>query len=106
MGSLEQILGMLPGMGKLKQLRHLQPDDRELIRVEAIINSMTPEERRKHTIINASRRKRIAQGSGTSVQEVNKLLKNYGQMKKMLHKLGKSGKGGIRLPRGGIPLPF
>jgi signal recognition particle subunit SRP54 len=106
MGSLEQILGMLPGMGKLKQLRHLQPDDRELIRVEAIINSMTPEERRKHTIINASRRKRIARGSGTSVQEVNKLLKNYGQMKKMLHKLGKSGKGGIRLPRGDMPLPF
>jgi signal recognition particle subunit SRP54 len=106
MGSLEQIWGMLPGMGKLKQLRHLQPDDRELIRVEAIINSMTPEERRKHTIINASRRKRIANGSGTSVQEVNKLLKNYGQMKKMLQKLGKGGKGGIRLPRGGIPLPF
>jgi signal recognition particle subunit SRP54 len=67
---------------------------------------MTPEERRKHTIINASRRKRIAKGSGTSVQEVNKLLKNYGQMKKMLHKLGKGGKGGMRLPRGGIPLPF
>ena len=93
-------------MGKLKQLGHLQPDDNELIRVEAIINSMTPEERRKHTIINASRRKRIAKGSGTSVQEVNKLLKNYGQMKKMLHKLGKGGKGGVHLPRGGIPLPF
>ena len=106
MGSLDQILGMLPGMGKLKQLRHLQPDEGELIRIEAIINSMTPEERRKHTIINASRRRRIAKGSGTSVQDVNKLLKNYGQMKKMLHKLGKSGKGGIRLPRGGMPLPF
>ena len=106
MGSLEQIMGMLPGMGKLKQLRHLQPDDRELIRIEAIINSMTIQERRNHLIINASRRKRIAKGSGTSVQEVNKLIKNYAQMRKMLHKLSKGGKGGIRLPRGGIPLPF
>jgi signal recognition particle subunit SRP54 len=57
-------------------------------------------------IINASRRKRIAKGSGTSVQEVNKLIKNYAQMRKMLHKLTKGGKGGIRLPRGGMPLPF
>jgi signal recognition particle subunit SRP54 len=106
MGSLEQIMGMLPGMGKMKQLRHLQPDDRELIRIEAIINSMTLQERRNHMIINASRRKRIAKGSGTSVQEVNKLIKNYAQMRKMLHKLTKGGKGGIRLPRGGMPLPF
>jgi signal recognition particle subunit SRP54 len=106
MGSLEQIIGMLPGMGKLKQLRHLQPDDRELVRTEAIINSMTKEERRKHTIINASRRRRIARGSGTSVQEVNKLLKNYAQMRKMLQKMTKGGKGGMRFPRGGMPLPF
>jgi signal recognition particle subunit SRP54 len=106
MGSLEQIFAMLPGMGKLKQLRHLQPDDRELMRVEAIINSMTVEERCKHTIINASRRRRIAKGSGTTVQEVNKLLKNYTQMKKMLQKLSKGDKGGIRLPGGGISLPF
>ena len=106
MGSLEQILGMLPGMGQLKQLRHFQPDERELVRTEAIINSMTREERRTHTIINASRRRRIAKGSGTSVQEVNKLLKNYAQMKKMLQKLSKGGKGTVRLPRGGIPLPF
>lgn len=106
MGSLEQILGMLPGMSQLKQLRNFQPDDRELVRTVAIINSMTREERRKHAIINASRRKRIAQGSGTSVQEVNKLLKNYAQMRKMLHKLSKGGKGGLRLPRRGMPLPF
>jgi signal recognition particle subunit SRP54 len=105
MGSLEQIMGMLPGMGKLKQLRHLQPDEHELTRIEAIINSMTPEERRKYTIINASRRRRIAKGSGTSVQEVNKLIKNYAQMRKMLQKLSKGGKGGIRLPSG-VPLPF
>ena len=95
MASLEQIIGMLPGMGKLKQLRHLQPDDRELIRIEAIINSMTPAERRKYTIINASRRRRIAKGSGTSVQEVNKVIKNYAHMRKMLQKLSK-----------GVPLPF
>jgi signal recognition particle subunit SRP54 len=106
MGSLDQILGMLPGMGKLKQLSHLQPDDRELTRTEAIINSMTLEERRNHMIINASRRRRIAKGSGTSVQEVNKLLKSYTQMRKMLQKLSKGGKGGLRLPRGGMPLPF
>ena len=106
MGSLDNLLGMLPGMGKLKQLRHLQPDDRELIRTEAIINSMTSEERRNHMIINASRRTRIAKGSGTSVQEVNRLLKNYTQMRKMLQKLSKGGKGGLRLPRGGMPLPF
>lgn len=106
MGSLEQILGMLPGMGQLKQLRHMQPDERELIQTEAIINSMTREERQDHTIINASRRRRIARGSGTSVQEVNKLLKNYGQMKKMLRKLTKGGKGGKRFPRHGLPLPF
>jgi signal recognition particle subunit SRP54 len=106
MGSLEQILGMLPGMGKLKQLSNFQPDDRELIRTVAIINSMTPEERRKHTIINASRRRRIAKGSGASVQEVNKLLKNYAQMRKMLQKLNKGGKGGMRLPPGGMPLPI
>ncbi|UCG14740.1 MAG: signal recognition particle protein [Deltaproteobacteria bacterium] len=106
MGSLEQILNMLPGMGKLKQLRHLQPDDRELVRTEAIINSMTKEERHRHTIINASRRRRIAKGSGTSVQEVNKVIKNYAQMRKMLQKLSKGGKRGMHLPRGGIPLPF
>jgi signal recognition particle subunit SRP54 len=106
MGSLEQILDMLPGMGQLKQLRNLQPDDRELIHTEAIINSMTPEERHNYTIINASRRRRIAKGSGTSVQEVNKLLKNYAQMRKMLQKMSKGGKGGLRLPKGGIPLPL
>ncbi|MFP3870507.1 MAG: signal recognition particle protein, partial [Syntrophobacteria bacterium] len=106
MGSLEQIFSMLPGMGQLKQLRNFQPDERELVQTEAIINSMTREERRNHTIINASRRRRIAKGSGTSVQDINKLLKNYAHMKKMLRKLSKGGKGKMRLPRGGIPLPF
>ena len=91
MGSLEQILGMLPGLGQLKQLKNLKPDERELIRVEAIINSMTREERRNFKIINGSRRKRIALGSGTSVQDVNRLLKNFAQTKKMMENM--AGKG-------------
>ena len=76
MGPLEQILGMLPGMGNLKELtaNREQVDDKQLGRVEAIINSMTPKERRNHQLINGSRRKRIAKGSGTSVEEVNRLL--------------------------------
>src|SRR5258706_10657067 len=75
MGPLEQIIGMLPGMGNIKTLAENKPDEKQMDRVEAIINSMTPEERRKQHIINGSRRKRIARGSGTSVEEVNRLLK-------------------------------
>ncbi len=88
MGPLEQILGMLPGMGNLKALAENKPDDKQISRVEAIISSMTPEERRKQHIINGSRRKRIARGSGTSVEEVNRLLKQFVQMQKMLKQLG------------------
>jgi signal recognition particle subunit SRP54 len=88
MGPLESILGMLPGMGNLKALAENKPDDKQLSRVEAIINSMTPEERRKQHIINGSRRRRIARGSGTSVEEVNRLLKQFVQMQKMLKQLG------------------
>src|SRR5712691_9562700 len=88
MGSLEQIIGMLPGMGNLKALAENKPDEKQITRVEAIINSMTPEERRKQHIINGSRRKRIARGSGTSVEEVNRLLKQFVQMQKMLKSLG------------------
>ena len=84
MGPLESILGMLPGMGNLKQLADQKPDEKQLNRVEAIINSMTPDERRQHDVINGSRRKRIARGSGTTVEEVNRLLKQFVQMKKML----------------------
>ena len=89
MGSLEELLSMIPGMGKVKQLKELTPDEKELVHIEAIINSMTPEERRNHHIINASRRRRIARGSGTTVQDVNRLLKNYAQMQKMLKKMRK-----------------
>ena len=88
MGPLEQIMGMLPGMGNIKALADQKPDERQISRIEAIINSMTPEERRKQHIINGSRRKRIARGSGTSVEEVNRLLKQFVQMQKMLKQLG------------------
>src|SRR6267142_1156183 len=88
MGPLESIIGMLPGMGNIKALAENKPDENQIARVEAIISSMTPEERRKQHIINGSRRKRIARGSGTSVEEVNRLLKQFVQMQKMLKQLG------------------
>src|SRR6202521_6092823 len=88
MGPLEQIMGMLPGMGNLKALAENKPDEKQVTRIEAIIGSMTPDERRKQHIINGSRRKRIAKGSGTSVEEVNRLLKQFEQMQKMLKSLG------------------
>jgi signal recognition particle subunit SRP54 len=91
LGSLEQIVGMLPGMGQFKQLKKLKPDEKELIRIEAIINSMTVQERRNHKILNASRRKRIARGSGSKVQDVNRLLKNFVQTKKMVENLARKG---------------
>jgi signal recognition particle subunit SRP54 len=106
MGPLESILGMLPGMGNLKELAAQKPDERQLNRVEAIINSMTPHERRRHDVINGSRRKRIARGSGTSVEEVNRLLKQFVQMRKMLKQLGalqgggKGMRGAMRALRG------
>jgi signal recognition particle subunit SRP54 len=101
MGSMEQILSMIPGFSKMKKLKGLVPDEKELVQVEAIIDSMTLQERRKYTIINASRRKRIAKGSGTSVQDVNRLLKNYAEMNKMLKKMRKSKFKG--LPKGLLP---
>ena len=91
MGPLEQILGMIPGIGgAMKELKAQkeQVDEKQLKRVEAIINSMTDKERRNHQLINGQRRKRIAKGSGTSVEEVNRLLKQFIQMKKMLKAMG------------------
>ena len=84
MGSLESILGMLPNMGPFKDLNKARVDEKELTRTEAIIDSMTPKERRNHQVINGARRKRIARGSGTSVQQVNQLLKQYIQARKMM----------------------
>jgi signal recognition particle subunit SRP54 len=96
MGPLEQVLGMIPGFGAVKQLNQQreQVDDKQLGRIEAIIGSMTPGERRNHALINGSRRKRIARGSGTSVEEINRLLKQFVQMRKMLKMMGGVSGGG------------
>ena len=88
MGPLEHIMKLLPGMGQLKELGAQKPDEKQLRRVEAIINSMTPEEREHADVIDGSRRKRIARGSGTSVEDVNRLLKQYDEMRKMLKMVG------------------
>jgi len=95
MGSLDQILGMIPGIGKMMKTGRLKADEKELVRVEAIINSMTPEERQNHRIISGSRRKRIAMGSGTRVEDVNRLLKNFIQTKNMLKKFNRGGLKGL-----------
>lgn len=89
MGSLKSVLSMLPGMDK--QLRDVDIDDRQMLRVEAIIKSMTKKEREHPDIINASRRRRIAAGSGMSVEDVNRLLRQYEQMKKMFKQMNKKG---------------
>src|SRR5215469_14689541 len=91
MGSIKSIMGMMPKIGPLANMQKAADgvDDSELTRVEAIINSMTPYEREHHETINGSRRKRIARGSGTSVQEVNQLLRQYAQMRKMFKSMGK-----------------
>jgi len=87
LGSLESILKMMPKVGMMKELQNMQPDEKELTRIVAIIDSMTPKERANHMIINGTRRRRIARGSGTSVQDVNNLLKQYGQARKMMKSL-------------------
>ncbi len=102
MGTLEQILSLVPGFNS-KMLRDLRIDEKELARIEAIVNSMTKEERRKHTIINASRRRRIAHGSGTEVKDVNQLLKRFVTSSKMIKKLQKTGLKG--LPKGVFSRP-
>jgi signal recognition particle subunit SRP54 len=92
MGPLESILGMLPGVNK-KLLKQTKVDPKGLKHIEAIVLSMTPEERRRPEVLNGSRRARIARGSGRSVQEVNKLIKQFDQMKKMMKQMGKLGLG-------------
>jgi len=87
MGPLSQVIGMIPGMNKIPA--NVTVDDKSLVRIEAIIQSMTKEERQRPGIINGSRRRRIAQGSGTTVQEVNRLLKQFEEMQKMMKKFGK-----------------
>nr|WP_041303898.1 signal recognition particle protein [Kyrpidia tusciae] len=92
LGPLDQLLGMLPGMNKIKGLGNLQVDERQLGRVEAIILSMTPEERRRPELIDASRRRRIASGSGTRVEDVGRLLKQFKEMRKMMKQFSGMGK--------------
>lgn len=102
LGSFQSIMGMLPGMGKIKdQLKDVDLDGSEIKRVEAMIRAMTPQERRDPGILNGSRRKRIAMGSGTKVQDVNRLTKQFMEMRKMMKRmkrLEKNKKGGLRLP--------
>ena len=104
MGSLESIMGMIPGMGKMmKQMQGAQPSDREIKRIEAIIRSMTPAERADHSIINGSRRLRIAKGSGTTVQEINQLLKRFSEAQKMMKQITKMGPKNLMKGLGGMP---
>jgi signal recognition particle subunit SRP54 len=103
LGPLESLLGMMPGVGALKELKNVKIDPKEIGRTVAIINSMTPKERANHMIINGVRRRRIAKGSGTSVNDVNNLLKQYGQARKMM----KSMSGGLLGKKmGKFKLPF
>lgn len=105
MGPIEDMLSMLPGAGQIKGLKNIQVDERQLARVEAIIRSMTPEEKENPEIINASRRKRIANGSGTTVQDVNRLLKQFNDMKKMMKQFQQMAKGAKKKKRG-FRFPF
>jgi signal recognition particle subunit SRP54 len=101
MGSISSILGMLPGMGAMKQqIENANIDTTIFKRQQAIIGSMTPKERRQPEIIKASRKKRIAAGSGVSVTDVNKLLKNFDDMSTMMKRMGKLGQKGLM--RGGL----
>ena len=103
MGSMESILKMLPSVGPFAGMQEASKnvDEKQFTRLEAIINSMTPKERHNHEIISGTRRKRIAAGSGTSVQEVNQLLRQYAQMSKMFKQMGKGGLG-AKMMRGGM----
>ncbi len=106
MGSLESLLKMIPGAGKaMKKMGDMQLPDKEMKKIEAIINSMTPRERRDQRILNGSRRMRIARGSGTTVQDVNQLMKRFGEAQKMMKKMQKMGPKGMKslMGRGGMP---
>jgi signal recognition particle subunit SRP54 len=102
MGSLQDILKMIPGFGKIKALKDVTPDEKELVKTVAIIDSMTRGERLNYQIIDGQRRKRIARGSGTTVQDINRLLKSYGEMRKMMKKI--TSRGGMKsFGRGKFP---
>ncbi|MCX5826952.1 MAG: signal recognition particle protein, partial [Deltaproteobacteria bacterium] len=102
MGSIQDILSMIPGFNKIKALKQISPDEKEMVRVTAIIDSMTRKERHNYLLIDGQRRKRIALGSGTTVQDVNRLLKNYGEMRKIMKKM--TSKDGMKaMRRGNFP---
>jgi signal recognition particle subunit SRP54 len=106
LGPLESILGMMPQLGPLKDLKNAKIDEKEITRLVAIVDSMTQRERNNHMIINGARRRRIAKGSGTSVQEVNNLLKQYAQMRKMMKSFTGGGFLGKRLGKLKLPMGF
>ena len=99
MGPLDQVLGMIPGLGP--RMRGMSVDERALGRIEAMINSMTPDERQRPQVIDGSRRRRIARGSGTSIPEVNRFLRQFEDVKKMLRQMESQGR-----RRGKLPMPF
>jgi len=103
MGSLTDILGMIPGMKKFKEMKDMKPDEKEIVKIIAIIDSMTQKERMNYLIIDGQRRKRIARGSGTTVQDVNRLLKSYVDIRKVMKKM--SGKDGLKMMKRGL-FPF
>ncbi len=106
MGGMEGVMSMLPGVGKMKQqMANANIDPKMLIRQEAIISSMTKKEKKNPKIIHANRKKRIAAGSGTNVQEVNKLLKQFMTMAKMMKKVSKMGQKGFMRSLGGMLPP-
>ncbi|WP_369425962.1 hypothetical protein [Cytobacillus pseudoceanisediminis] len=104
MGPLDELLKMMPGANKIKGLNNIQIDEKQITHVEAIIKSMTKEEKTHPEIINASRRKRIAKGSGRTVPEVNRLLKQFEDMKKMMKQMAGMQQKGKK--KGGFKLPF
>ncbi|MRG85427.1 signal recognition particle protein [Salinibacillus xinjiangensis] len=104
MGPLDELMNMMPGMGKMKGMKNLQVDEKQIDHVEAIIKSMTKKERVDPSIMNASRKRRIAKGSGTSVSEVNRLLKQFTEMKKMMKQMTNMGKKGKK--KKGMNFPF
>ncbi|EBF5279500.1 signal recognition particle protein [Listeria monocytogenes] len=107
MGPLDELLKMMPGANKMKGLDNMNVDDKQLGHIEAIIKSMTKNEKDNPDIINASRRKRIARGSGRPVQEINRLLKQFGEMKKMMKQMTGGGKGKKgKNPFGNFKMPF
>ena len=101
MGPLQDLIGMIPGMKKIKELKAMTPDEGALTQIGAIIDSMTRQERQNHLLIDGSRRKRIARGSGTTIQDVNRLLKNYTEMRKMMKRMTQGGMKSLR--RGNFP---